>query len=205
MKLKFITSNAAKVDLAKERLSRYNIDPIQETIELDENRSMEVEEVARYKAEQALKKLKEQFIIEDSAFYIESLGGFPGTYIKMAFDCLGDERIVSLVGKEKNKRAYTKSVLVYGDPKTGDLKFFIGIYEGTIAKVPKGTNMRGWKVVKIFIPKGWGKTLAELNDSEWQEFLNKFRKSDHFEQFAKWATKNLLSTKKREILTSKKQ
>lgn len=189
MKLKFITSNAAKVDLAKERLSRYNIDPIQETIDLDENRSMDVEGVAKYKAEQALQKIKEPFIIEDSAFYIESLGGFPGTYIKMVFDCLGDERIASLVGKEKNKRAYMKGVLVYGNPETCELKFFTGIYEGTIAKIPKGINMRGWKILRIFIPKGWKKTLAQLNDREWQEFLNKFRENDHFEQFAKWITK----------------
>lgn len=196
MKLKFITSNAAKVSLARERLSKYNIDPIQEVIELEENRSMEVEEVARHKAEQVLKKLKKPFIIEDSAFYIQSLGNFPGTYIKMVFDCLGDEKITSLVAKEKDKQAYIKSILVYGNPKTGDLKFFTGIYEGIIAKTPKGVNTRGWKIVRIFIPKGWKETLAELNDSEWQKFLNEFREKDHFEQFGRWAIRNLFGPKK---------
>src|SRR3989344_4998638 len=109
----------------------------------------------------------------------------------MAFDFLGDKKTASLVSKEKNNRAYAKSILIYGNPKNGELKYFTGIYEGTIAKKPKGKNTRGWKILRIFIPKGWKKTLAQLNDSEWQEFLNTFRKNDHFEQFAKWISKKI--------------
>lgn len=193
MKLKFVTSNAAKIDLAKERLSKYNIEPIQESAEMIENRSMEVKEVAEYKAMQALDKLTEPFLVEDSGFYIESLGGFPGTYVKMALDLLGDERITKLVRGEKNKQAYVKSVLVFGNPATKDLKSFSSIYEGKIAENPRGSTSRGWKVVRIFTPLGWDKTLAEMDDGEWQRFLDEFREDDHFEQFGKWAKVHLLS------------
>ncbi|MCL5090906.1 MAG: hypothetical protein M1514_02755 [Patescibacteria group bacterium] len=138
-----------------------------------------------------MEKAIDPFLIEDSAFYIEALGGFPGTFIKMAFDTIGEEKITRLVSFEDNKKAHTKSVLVYGDPQTQEIKFFTGVYEGTVSSEPKGNNLRRWKVVKIFIPKGWQKTLAELNDDEWKKFLEEFRQGDHFEKFGQWYQKNL--------------
>ena len=186
MKLLFITSNPAKIELAKERLSKYKIEVVQQPMELNECRSMEVEEVAMDKARQALNKLTENFLIEDSAFYIDSLNGFPGTFIKTAFDTLGEDRIVNLVKNEPNKKAIAKSVLAFGNPITKEIKLFTGTYEGEISLEPRGSNMRGWKVVRIFIPKGWNKTLAELDDNEWQKFLEEFRKNDHFDKLGKW-------------------
>jgi XTP/dITP diphosphohydrolase len=186
MKIKFVTTNSAKVALAKERLAKYGISPVQESIELEENRSIDVENVALYKTKQALKKISEPFLIEDSAFYIECLSGFPGTFIKLAFDVLGEEKICKLVKDEENRKAYVKSVLVYGNPKTGKNKIFTGVFNGLVSDIPKGENSRGWKIVRLFIPKGSTKTLAEFDNSEWQKFLNDFQKNDHFEKFGKW-------------------
>ena len=188
MNIKFITSNAAKVALAQERLASYGVIVEHAKFDLEEVRSMDVEEVAKDKASQAMKLSKDPFIIEDSAFCIEALNGFPGTFINMTFDTLGDERIAKLLQNETNKKAYVKSILAYGDPKTGEIITFTGIYDGEIADKPRGDNMRGWKVVRIFIPKKWNKTLAELNDQEWKQFLDDFRKGDHFEKFGQWAS-----------------
>lgn len=47
-------------------------------------------------------------------------------------------------------------------------------------------------VTRIFIPKGSNKTLAEINNEEWAEFSDKFRRNDHYEQFGKWRESNLL-------------
>ena len=38
----------------------------------------------------------------------------------------------------------------------------------------------------IVIPKNKDKTLAEMNDQEWQEFLDDFRQDDHFEKLGNW-------------------
>lgn len=189
MKVTFITSNTAKVELAKQRLSKYGIDVVQKNLDLSECRSLDVEEVALDKANQALKKSTQPFLVEDSAFYIKSLNGFPGTFINSTFDTLGERKITDLVKNEANKKAIIKSVLIFGDPKTKKLKLFTGIYEGYIAEKPKGVNKRGWKVVRIFIPKNGSKTLGQLNDAEWQGFLEDFRKNDHFDQFGRWFMK----------------
>lgn len=53
----FITSNAAKVELARERLSRYRIEVIQQSLDLYEPRSLELEEVARQKQNKRWKRL----------------------------------------------------------------------------------------------------------------------------------------------------
>ncbi len=195
MKILFLTSNVAKVSLAKERLSKYGIDVIHQPYEFIEARSLDLEVVARGKAQQAIDCLNDNFLIEDSGFYIEALKGFPGTFVKLAFDTLGDKRLTSLVKDELNNKAIVKSVLVYGNPKTKELKLFTGLYEGTIAPKPAGKNIRGWKVVRIFIPKGSDKTLAQLNKQQWQSFLDEFREHDHFEKFAQWITKNARTKK----------
>lgn len=186
MKIKFITSNPSKVEMATGRLAKYDIELTQLNLELSENRSMEVEEVAKFKADQAMKRANEPFLIEDSAFYIKSLGGFPGTFVKLAFDVLGEEKICKLVRDEVDKSALVKSILIYGNPKTGEMKVFTGLFEGSVSDYPKGENSRGWKIVRVFIPKNGTKTLAELNDAEWNQFLADFIKNDHYEQFGQW-------------------
>lgn len=190
MEIKFVTSNPAKVELARQRLAAYGIRVNQTAISVNESQDIEVEKVANYKAQQVMKKCDAPFIIEDSAFYIDALNGFPGTFVKMAFETLGEKNICSLIKGENNKHAFVKSILIYGNPQSGELREFTGIYEGTISDEPRGSNMRGWAVVGIFIPKGWNKTLAELDDNEWLEFLEEFRQGDHFEKFGKWLDNN---------------
>lgn len=190
MDINFITSNLAKVKLANNRLAKYGISIDQKNIEIEENRSINVEEVALDKAKKALKLCKKPFLIEDSAFYIESLNGFPGTFMKLAFDILGDNKITKLIKDEKNKNAYIKSVLVYANPEKKILKVFTGVYSGKISNTPLGLNLRGWKVLRIFIPKGYKKTLAQMNNIEWNKFLKEFIINDHFEKFGKWISES---------------
>lgn len=186
----FITSNPAKVALANERLNQYGISASQQKLELDEVQSFDVTEVARKKAEQALKQLATPFIVEDSGFYIKALKGFPGPMVKLIMGTLGDERLTRILNPEDSKEVEVASVAAYGDPATGEIKIFEGLYSGTIAEKPRGDITRGWLLTKIFIPRNGSKTLAELDDTEWAAFLEDFRKNDHFDKFGEW-----LSTK----------
>lgn len=138
---------------------------------------------------QVLKNAIKPFIVEDSAFYIEALKGFPGTFVNTSFDTLGEERIVKLLNNEKNRRALIESVLVYGNSVTKKLTLFTSYYHGTISDKPRGLNTKGWKITRIFIPDGEKKTLAENNNKEWRLFLYKFENNDHFEKFGKWFSK----------------
>ncbi len=186
MELMFVTSNSSKVKLANERLGRYGITVLQVLKEVLEPQLFNVEEVAISKAEQLSKKLRRPFIVEDSGLYINKLNGFPGALMKPILDSIGGIGLLKLMENEKDRKILVKSVLVYCNPKTHTIKSFLGVYSGTLSKQQKGKNTRGWKVARIFVPKNSNKTLAMLNDQEWQKFLNEFRKKDHYESFGRW-------------------
>jgi XTP/dITP diphosphohydrolase len=185
-RLDFITSNPAKVKMGAERLAKYGVSVTQKSLELEEVQSFDVAEVAEKKIRQAMPQLKEPFFVEDSGFYVKALKGFPGPMIKSIMTALGDERVTKLVGPNDSREVEVVSVIAYGDPATGTIKTFQGLYLGTIAESPRGTESRGWLLSKIFIPHGWNQTLAELDDTEWQKFLDDFRHDDHFDKLGQW-------------------
>jgi len=192
MQIDFITTNDSKVKLAKERLSIYGVIVNKLSLPIYEIQSQDVDSVSRSKAEQALTHTQKPFIIEDSSLEIKELNNFPGTLLKPVFEMLGSTKIIKLLDKKDSRSARVIGQLIYCNPKKKNLVTFQGTYEGSIAKKPKGVNTRGWLVSKIFIPKNSKKTLAQMNDTEWQNFLSDFRKNDHYEKFGKWLLKNNL-------------
>lgn len=187
MKVFFITSNASKIKLANERLSRYEIEVKQYSLDLYEIQSLNINEVTKNKAKQVLEFISKPFIIEDSAMFIKALHNFPGALLKPVLESLSDEHLLRILKKGEDRSVTVASQLIFSDGnKNGIFKMFEGFYDGSLADKPRGENLRGWRVSRIFIPKNSKKTLAEMNDQEWQDFLNKFRKNDHYEKFGKW-------------------
>lgn len=190
MKILFITSNSSKVQLANERLKRYGIEVEQYRAELLEPQAFDVEEVALQKARQLIDSVKAPFVVEDSGLYIEKLSGFPGALMKPVLDSIGETGLIKLMSGESYRCVLVKSVLVYCDPSEKTIKPFTGNYKGSLATAPVGEVTRGWKVSRIFIPHDGRKTLAEMNDGEWEEFLEDFKKDDHYEKFGRWLEAN---------------
>lgn len=188
MKIQFITSNSAKAAMSQERLARYGVTIEQHALPLYEIQSLDIKEVAGSKAEQAAIETQEPFIIEDSAFYIPALHNFPGTLIKLVFDSLGEERVTNLLKPGEDRHVQVVSQLVYHVNGKAP-QFFQGVYKGTLSDSPRGEHLRGWRVTRVFIPEGHTKTLAEMDDIEWQSFLDEFRVNDHFEKFGQWLLK----------------
>ncbi len=182
----FITSNAAKVKLAAERLEQYGITVDQATFDLEEVQSFDVIEVATKKAHHAMSKMQNTFFVEDSGFYIKTLQGFPGPLIKPIMQALGEDRLTSLVGPQESRDVEVISVIALGEPATGVIETFQGSYPGTLAELPRGNTARGWLLSRVFIPQGWDQTLAELDETEWSRFLDDFRHNDHFDKLGRW-------------------
>lgn len=188
MEIIFATSNASKVKIARERLERYGINVVQRSVETSEIQSLDVEEVGMEKARQLLGKLQEPFFIDDSGFTIYALNGFPGALIKPTLDAIGDSGILKLMEGKKDRKVNAESVLVYANPKTNELKSFIGTFEGTLSESLSGENLRGLGVERIFIPLNSTKTIASMSDDEWLKSLDDFRKTDHYDKFGRWIT-----------------
>lgn len=154
----FITGNQNKADY----LSRYlgfEVDHIK--VDLDEIQSLDLKEVVRHKLLQAYEIIKKPVLVEDVSLEFEALGRLPGTFIKFYVEEVPFETLCrTLDGLSRDATA--KSIYGYYDGKR--MEFFESSLGGTIAQNPRGANGWGWD--KIFIPKGYTLTRAELSEED---------------------------------------
>jgi non-canonical purine NTP pyrophosphatase (RdgB/HAM1 family) len=129
-------------------------------LNLEEIQSLNVEDVARNKAEQAYEILKKPVITEDTGLYFEELNGLPGALVKFFIKNLTLEQVCNLI--KENRKAKAVICIAYFDGK--EMKLIVEETLGEISTEPKGNNGFGWD--PIFIPQGYDKTFAELTLEE---------------------------------------
>ncbi|WP_306459606.1 non-canonical purine NTP pyrophosphatase [Streptomyces sp. OK228] len=76
------TGNAGKFRTAQEHLAPWGVEVEQVALELDEIQTKSVAKIAEHKARQAYAILGRPLFVEDSGFYIEEFGGWPGPMVK---------------------------------------------------------------------------------------------------------------------------
>jgi XTP/dITP diphosphohydrolase len=153
MKLLVVTSNPNKADEIRSYFGG-GIEVEDVRLECPECRHDDVAEIARYKAEFAWEKLKRPLIVDDTAFCINSLSGFPGPYAAYVFYKIGNEGILRLTAG-KSRDAHFETAIAYAD--SSGIRVFRGILPGHIVE-PRGREGFGYD--PIF---EWnGRTLAEI-------------------------------------------
>lgn len=151
----FVTSNKHK---AKEITEILGTDIKIREVDIPEVQSLDLDKVITAKAKSAYNILKKPVAVEDISFEIHALKGLPGPFIKFFLQTLGTEGTVKLIGKNKSDTTVTAAVAIYNGSK---LKVFKGIVTGTLSKKNKGES--GFGFDKIFIPKGYKQTYAQMS------------------------------------------
>ena len=136
-----------------------------------------IEKIAVIAAKNAFSNLKTELIVEDSGLFIEELNGFPGPYSSHAYKTIGIEGIIRILSKSKSRNAEFKSVLAHVN-MNGNIKKFIGITKGIIAKSPKGNN--GFAFDCIFIPDNSKKTYGEMSINEKNQYSHRAKSFNEF-------------------------
>lgn len=119
------------------------------------------------KADYVYHKAKQNCFADDTGLFVDALNGIPGV-ISARFageHCSPEdniEKLLSLMEKEDNRKAYFKTVICL--IQNGKEKYFEGVINGSISRIPKGTNGFGYD--PVFIPEGFSKTFAELSADE---------------------------------------
>src|SRR3989344_8836303 len=126
-------------------------------LDIPEVQSLDLDEVITHKAKAAYNKIKKPVLVEDISLEIRALKGLPGTFIKYFLNTVGTEGTVKMVDSAKTDTKVTAAVAIY-DGK--DLRIFKGTIYGTLS--PKNRGPYGFGFDKIFIPKGYTKTLGEM-------------------------------------------
>jgi len=159
--LYFVTGSRDKFAEAKAILP----DIEQFEADLPEIQSIDAEEIARAKLEEAAKGREGAFFVEDTSLYLEALGGLPGPLIKWFMKTIGNEGLVTIAAAFDNTKATAKTIIGYRG-EDGDVRFYEGSLEGSIVS-PRGEHGFGWDA--IFMPHGIAMTFAEMSNENKNE------------------------------------
>lgn len=170
--INLVTSNKNKVEEFQKVLSP-EIELTHIALEYPELRADEPEEVSMLAAKQLCEMLKKDIVVEDSGFFVSSLGNFPGTCTAYSHKRIGNKGILKLMEGEKNRKCFYKSAIGLCSPGKKPI-VFSGIEEGTVAYQEEGNF--GWGQDSIFIPIGKKLTYGVLKKDKQKYSVNIFRK-----------------------------
>lgn len=165
MRINYVTTNSYKFELARKffedvegiELVQYD----QETPEIQED---SVEKIAASSALWAAKEIGEPAVAMDVGFCINALNGFPGPFVKYINKWLQPNDILRLMDGKEDRSAYFVDALAYATPD-GKTKVFTVKTEGIIVRA-EGLPDTDWTVDAVFVPNGYTKTLAEMDEAE---------------------------------------
>ncbi len=188
----FITSNKKKYESLKKQLGSIGVTLKQQIYDFDEGRELSIEAVAKYKLAQAKKAFPDKkIIVDDRGFFIPALNGFPGPFVKLLLDSFSYKGLIKLMANEKDRRAIFSYAVAYYDGKKD--KVLVANEVGFITNKPKGTNLHGWTDLLYVYghPTFPNKSLAELDDKEWKEYLKSIEDVDPFSLLKKYLSSEL--------------
>ena len=146
-------------------LSEYGFEVLPMALEIIEPDYNSLEEVARFKAEQAFAKLKKPVIAEDTGVFFEGYNNFPGPIAKRVYLGIGFEGLLTLIKATKNKRAFFRTVICFAKTKK-EMHIFSGTLQGKLIETVVEEEKDRLPYEKIFVPDGCTKTLVELDLTE---------------------------------------
>ena len=188
----FITSNRRKFTSLQKLLQPLGIDLHQLHYDFDEGRGLDIQTIAKSKLSQAKKAFpNKRLIVDDRGFFIPALKGFPGPFVKLLLDSFSYPGIIKLMQGETDRRAIFSFAVGYFDGEKDHI--FVADEEGFIIDEPRGDNLHGWTELLYIYghPSFPGRSLAELNDEEWKEYLAAIEAVDGFVMLRDYLAGNL--------------
>ncbi len=173
-----------KFDIANSVFSKSKINLVQKNLDTPEIQSFHVKEIAKYSAKWARDNLNSDVMVTDAGFYINSLNGFPGPYIKYINKWLTIEDILKLLENKEDRSIVVKDCLVYCS-KSGDIKIFKNEINGIITKEVKCEC--GSIIDRLVIPESLDCTIAELS---YDEAISFWSKNSNLIKFREWLEKS---------------
>ena len=126
------------------------------SLDIPELRSDNVQTIAREKARYAYDHIHRPLIVDDTAFSIDALKGFPGPYAAYVLSTIGNTGILRLMEGAEDRTARFTTAIAFADES--GIEAFSGTIEGRIIHGTRGTGGFGYD--PIF--EVGDKTLAEI-------------------------------------------
>jgi XTP/dITP diphosphohydrolase len=153
VKIALVTSNVHKArEVAAFFAGLMDVEYI--SLECPEYRDDDVGEIARKKAHYAYEELGIPLIVDDTAFALPALNGFPGPYAAYVYKTIGNEGILRLMEGKSDHTAWFETAIAFADGS--GIRIFRGRLEGTVVP-PRGSGGFGYDPIFEYE----GRTLAE--------------------------------------------
>lgn len=174
--LYFVTSNKDKIFLAEKNLKPLGITFDTQPFESPELQSDNDAEIATKKAVDAFALIQQPLFVTDDSWFITSLHGFPGAYMKYMNQWLTVDDFLRLIEPYENREVVLRQTLCFTDGK--ETKIFSQDNKGILLRQPQG---KGIPILQITSFSQSGKSLAELVEEKvnpiddttiWKDFGN---------------------------------
>lgn len=187
----FVTSNKGKVISLQNRLNPLHINVKQIVLDLIEPQADTCQEISLVKAQQAYAKTGKPVLVDDSAFHIPALNGFPGPYVKYILKTLGGRGILKTAEDITNRHSYFESSLTLMLGENNFKSFTESSNAGILGnEFVKAYNPESWSELwNIFIPYGSSKVFAELTYKEREQLRKERKQKDTYDIFVDWIKK----------------
>lgn len=180
----FATNNVNKFNEARKVMSEHGIAVGMLRIKSLEIQNDSPEEIAKASVVDAFEKCHLPIIVEDAGLFIDALKGFPGPYAAYVYKTIGNQGLLKLMEKEKERKAHFESAVAYLSEGSKLPVCFSGEVKGKIAfEERRGDGKSGFGFDPIFKPAHSRKTFAEMSITE--KNLHSHR-ANAFRKFAKW-------------------
>eukprot|EP01064_Diplonema_japonicum_P016027 TRINITY_DN24068_c0_g1_i1.p1 TRINITY_DN24068_c0_g1~~TRINITY_DN24068_c0_g1_i1.p1 ORF type:complete len:217 (+),score=55.73 TRINITY_DN24068_c0_g1_i1:54-653(+) len=156
----FVTGNANKLKEVNAIL-KGNVEVTSRKVDLPELQG-ESFDIAKEKAREACRQLKEPVLTEDTGLCFNGLNGLPGPYIKWFLEKLTVEGLPKMLAGFEDKTGYAQCIFTYCEPGQEPV-CFEGRCEGSIV-APRGPRNFGWD--PCFLPSCSKLTFAEMDPAE---------------------------------------
>ncbi len=168
--LYYITSNQEKVNVAQKNLNPLGIEIEKKSFDFVEIQSESIEEIAVHKAKSAFEKLQHPLIVNDAAWHLPALNGFPGPYMKYVNQWFTAENFQTLLEGKEDRTVIYEEVFCYISSTT--VNTFKGQVSGIVLNEPKGQGLLSWR----FFSFSQDKSIAEC----WEDGI------DPIENYTVW-------------------
>jgi len=132
----FATSNERKLGEARIACYKFNIKVEQIILDIEEIQSDDPIEISANKSEKAYAKIKKPVVVSDTYWFIPSLNGFPGGYMKDVAKWFTSEDFINLVKDKNDKRISFTESITYKD--SSQTKTLSKEYRGNLVDKPRG-------------------------------------------------------------------
>ncbi len=163
-----VTGNRHKLAEAR-RILGCDVEAV--AVDLPEVQDLDLGRVLGAKAEEAWHRLGRPLVVEDTAFELDALNGFPGPLIKWLLEAVGPEGVARLGLALGNPRARARCQLLFRD---ADRQIVAeGVTAGELVLPARGDGGFGWD--PVFRPDGEMLTYGELTPARKDEIGHRGR------------------------------